>query len=140
MAVSNKPIYAKAINSGRVQILPATLSNFVTVLTPGADGSRVERILMTSTDTTARDVQFYVSVGGIDYLIGTVTLPANSGFVNSIPSLNALAHAQLSSALSSDNNGNRYLQLKFGEVLRAKTLTTVTAAKIVNIQAAGGDF
>lgn len=134
------PIFPQTVKQGAVQILPADTTSLKTIYTAPANGSRVDNILITSTDTSSKDIQLVVTISSTDYVLGTIAVPANSGFTNSVVSLNMLAHSNLTSALNSDNNGNKYLFLASGSILKIKALTTVTAAKAINVVAQIGDF
>lgn len=140
MAVTHTPIFPQTVKQGAVQILPADTTSLKTIYTGATDGSRVDNILITSTDTSAKDVQLVVTISGTDYVLGTISVPANSGFTNSVVTLNMLAHANMTSALNADNNGNKFLFLASGSILKIKALTTVTAAKAINVVAQIGDF
>lgn len=134
------PVFPQSIKNGAVQIANADASNLKTIITPGANGSRVDCLLVSSTDTTARDLQLVVTKGGVDYIIGTLSVPANTGNTNAVAMINALAHANIGPYLINDLNGNKILFLESGSVLKAKTLTTVTSARFVNLFASYGDF
>lgn len=139
MAVTSTPIFPQLVQSPAVQILPADTTTLKTLITAGADGTIVNELLVTSTDTTARDLAVYVTISAVDYLIGTISIPANSGFTNAVPSVGFFDSANLS-FLQTDNNGHRYLMLQSGAVLKVKTLTTVTAAKVIQVVAQCGNF
>lgn len=140
MAVSHQPIFAQTLKLGAVQILPADTTSLKTIYTAAADGSRVNNLLITSTDTAAKDVQLVLTVSAVDYVLGTITIPANTGFTAAVVSLNMFQHAGLVNVLNQDNNGNKYLDLESGAILKIKALTTVTAAKIINIVAQVADY
>lgn len=140
MAVQHAPIFPQTVSQGAVQILPADTTSLKTIYTGSTDGSRVDNLLITSTDTSAKDVQLVVTISGTDYVLGTISVPANTGFTNAVVSLNMFQHANMVNALNVDNNGNRYLFLASGSVLKIKALTTVTAAKAINIVAQVGNF
>lgn len=139
MANSNVPMFIQTINPGFQQILPADTTTLKTVLTGGANGSRVSGITITSTDTVTRDVQLWVTRSATNYLIGTVNLPINAGNINSATSVAALSSGQIL-GLPVDSNGNSYIDLKSGDVLAVAALTTVTAAKVISVSAISGDF
>jgi hypothetical protein len=139
MAGTATGIYPQLHVSPAVQILPADTTNLKTLLTPGANGSVINRIWVASTDTSARDLQFYVTISSVDYLIGTLSIPANSGFTNSVPMVSVFESTQFP-AMFLDNNGNKIMRLASGVVLKVKCLTTVTTAKAISITCQGGDF
>lgn len=140
MAGTATPIFQQSLKNGAVQILPADTTTLKTIVTPGTNGSKVESLIVSSTDTSARDLQLTVTKGGVDYVLGTISIPANTGFTNGVVLINVFQHANISVALNNDLNGNKVLYLENGSVLKAKTLTTVTAAKAINLFAQYGDF
>jgi hypothetical protein len=140
MAVTSTPIFPQSIKNGSVQIANSDASNLKTIITPGADGSRVDALFVSSTDTSARDLQLVVTKGGVDYILGTISIPANAGNTNAVALVNAFAQSNISSALTTDLNGNRILMLENGSVLKARSLTTVTATRFINLFASYGDF
>lgn len=139
MPVSNKPIFPQLIVTPMQQILPADTTSLKTLCTAGANGTKIERITVTSTDTSAKDLQLVVTSGGTDYIIGTASIPANSGNTNALPTVSLLEHAQFV-GLAGDANGNKYLYLAAGAVLKAKALSAVTTARAINIFVQGGDY
>jgi hypothetical protein len=84
-------------------------------------------------------VALYWVISATDYLIGTVSIPATSGSVDSVPTVNLLAAANLP-GFAHDANGNPYLYLASGTVLAMGMLTTITSGKQVQFLAQGGDY
>lgn len=134
MAVTTTPAYLQTAQDFQVQILPADTTANKTLVTAGTDGTKVLAIMVTSTDTSARDIQLKKTVGGTDYIIGTFSIPITAGFINSTPSVNLFNHTQMP-YLPRDANGNPFIQLKTGTTLTVASLTTVTAAKLINVVA-----
>jgi len=139
MPISNKPIFPQTITTGATQIAPADTTSLKTLYTAGVNGSRIDNILATSTDTAARDLQFVITIDAVDYVLGTLSCLANSGFTNAVAILPVLSDSKFA-ALSQDGNGNKVLFLASGAVLKVKSLTTVTAAKVISVLAQGADF
>jgi hypothetical protein len=137
--VAAAPIFVGAVKSPMAQILPADASNLVVLWTPGASGSKITALGISSTDTSDRDVAFYVTRGGVDYLLFTLKVPLNSGNTNAIPAVDALA-SSMGPWVRIDQDGSKYLNLESGAVLKAKALTTVTAAKALQFAMHGGDY
>lgn len=133
------PIFPQTIKGGVAQILPADTTTLKTLVTPGANGSKVDSISVTSTDTATRDVQLWITVTAVNYLLGTVNIPIGSGNTNAVPSISLLDSLQ-TPFIRTDNNGNKYLYLPSGGVLSIAVLTTVTAAKAIQAYAQYGDF
>lgn len=140
MAYSNVPIFTQVIGAGFAQIAPADTTSLKTLYTAGAQGSRIDNILVTSTDTANKDLQFVITYSGTDYVIGTLQIPLNSGFTNSVPIVSVFKHSNFAAFLGTDANGNQNLFLPIGAVLKVKALTAVTAAKVISVVCQGGDF
>ena len=139
MANSNVPMFIQTITTGVQQVLPADTTTLKTLITAGAQGSRVFSIVVASTDTTTRDLQLWLTRSATNYLIGTVNIPLSAGNINSAPSISILNNTQMP-GLPLDANGNPYIDLKASDMLAIATTTTVTAAKAINATAVCGDF
>jgi len=137
--MATTPIYPATIVTAVQQILPADTTTLKTLYTAGASGSRVENIIISSTDTSLRDLVFYVNVSGTDYQLCTVSCPINSGNTNAIFPLNLFQNVAFQ-GLNFDPNGNRYLYLASGAVLKVKSATSVTATKVIQFFVQGGDY
>lgn len=134
------PVFPQTIsNFSAVQILPADTTTLKTLVTPGANGCKIENILVHSTDTSAKDLVLVVTKGGTDFPLATLSIPANSGNTNALIPISLFQHAMLV-GLNTDAFGNKYLYLGSGSVLKAKVATTVTAAKAISLFPQGGDY
>ena len=133
------PVFPQTIKTNVAQILPADTTTLKTLITAPANGVRVDSILISSTDTSARDLQLVVTISSVDYVLGTLQIPANAGFTNAVPTVGAFQHSQLV-GLNTDVNGNKFLFLASGATLKVKALTTVTAAKAISVIAQCGEF
>lgn len=133
------PVFPQTVKTNVSQILPADTTTLKTLVTPGTNGTRIDNIFVSSTDTSAKDLQFVLTVSSVDYVLGTLSIPANTGFTNSVPSISVFAHSQFV-ALNNDVNGNKHLFLANGAVLKVKSLSNVTTAKAISIIAQCGDF
>lgn len=139
MAGTVTPIFPQTVQNWAVQILPADTTTLKTIATGATNGTKVEMINVTSTDTSARDVSLYWTISATNYVIGTVSIPITAGNTNSAPSVNLLSNAQIPN-LQRDSNGNPYLYVKSGTTLAIASLTTVTTAKAIQVTSQGGDF
>lgn len=138
MAVTATPIFPQAVNSSIAQILPAQTTTLVTLYTAGANGSKIENIDATNTDTaTAYAIQVWVVISATNYLLGTVNVPLSAGNTTAAPNISILAGL---TGLAKDSNGNPYLYLGSGAVLKVASLTTVNTGKAVQFFAQGGDY
>lgn len=107
-------------------------------IAPVADGSRVKAIHITSDDTSIVVLQFCVTIGAVDYILGEISVPIGSGTNGVAVAVKGLNPTQMP-ALQTD--GIVYwLDLATGSDLKVKPKTAVTAAKTINVLAEVGDF
>lgn len=133
------PIVVGAINVGVAKIIAADTTTQKTLFTAGALGSKLFALNIASDDTAAMNVQFSILRSSVNTLLGTINVPALSGSNGTAPSVDGLNDTLLP-GLPKDNDGQHYLPLMSGDVLQAKVLVTVTAAKTVHLLAIGGDL
>jgi hypothetical protein len=137
--MNTTPRFLDVPKTGLVQILPADTTTLKTIWTPGANGSKIVSLGVASDDTATKDMQLFLSKGGTDYLLGTKTIAITAGFITGTPAFNWFDGVQLP-WLPVDADGQRYLLLDFGTVLKAKLTAAATAAKTFHIYAQGSDF
>lgn len=140
MAVTATPVFPQVPKSFKVQILPADASGLKTIATGGTNGSKVNAIVVSSSDTAARDVSWGITNTSIFYVMGTVTIPITAGQIAATPAVNLLDITK-TPGLPIDADGNPYILLaSSSDTLQIKALTTVTAAKEIDVSAVGADF
>ena len=143
MPVTSTPAFSQGINVGVSKIVTADTTTLKTVFTAGANGSLIDSILVSSDDTSSRDLQIWTTISSVDYLLATISIPANAGFTSGASIISILDHVRFGSTTGLqilDPNGNKLLRLKAGEILKVKVLITVTAAKTIYIRASGADL
>lgn len=129
----------KGANNNSITLVNADGTALKLLFTAGADDSDVDSITVTSSDTVARILSLYVTRGGVDYILGTVTIGAGTGtdgFNFNIDLLNPINFQ----GLPLNNVGKPYLRLKSGDTLKVAVTTAVTAAKTIYIMAFGQDY
>jgi hypothetical protein len=140
MAVTATPVFVQTPKVGNVQILPADASNLKTIVTGGANGTKVTSLICTSTDTSTRDVQVGITISATFYPLLTVTVAITAGTIAATAAAN-LFDVSKCPGLPIDSDGNPYIFLPSSSyTLQAKSLTTVTAAKELDITAVAADF
>lgn len=139
MAVTNTPIFPQTIINPILQLTNGTGTTVTAVFAGGTNGTKIESIIVTSTDTSARDLTFYLTVSATNYALTTITIPITAGTVNNVPSVNILGSVQMP-GLARDSNGNPYIYIASGTTLSANAVTTITSAKVINIICQGGNF
>jgi hypothetical protein len=132
-------MYVQTVQTWAVQIANADGTNKKVIATAGAQGSVLEALGVTNTDTVASTMNLYVNDGSVDHLIGTVNVPASSGNTTAAPSLDLLRNAQLPQ-LEFDALGNQVIKLKAAYALKAALTGTITSGKLIDILGSGGDF
>lgn len=132
--MAQRPVHFGAIKTSICQIQNADALNLVTLYTASANGGKVEAIAISSSDTVARDISLVVSKGGIDCVVGSAAIAALAGQVAATLAVDGLSLA-VYPWLRQDENGNRFLLLDGGCVLKVKSLTTVTATKALQFLA-----
>lgn len=128
MAANTIPIFPLA---ARLEV--ATISNSDTtskklLFTAGIDGSRINSIGVSSTDTAAATIMFYLSKdsGSTFYLLGTIAISAAyQGLVQSgIPCFDS----------------SKGIAIPVSASIYVAALATVTADKTLNFSALGSDY
>lgn len=137
--MASAPSFAATPATSVQNILPADTTSAKTLLTAGASGTKVTGINIASSDTSARIVSIYITRGGTDYNLITVSIPAGAGN-DSTGALAAIEGFLLMAGLPVDNDGQKYLLLKSGDTLRANSATTVTAARKIDFVVIAADF
>lgn len=138
--MASAPIYVGTIKNGAVQIVNADGTTLKTLYTAGSNGSTINSIMVTSTDTTNRDIQLYINNGSTDFLIGTYLILANAGNTNTSVTVDILKNAQ-NLAAAFDAMGNKTINLQANYVLKVGLLTgSVTSAKALSFVCYAGDF
>lgn len=135
----NSAILPQTPKLGLVQIANADASNLKTVVTAGANGAKVSSLMLSSSDTSARDVTWGISRSGTFYPLGTVTVAITAGQIAATPAVNAFALTPCP-GLPLDNDGQPYVLLQSGDTLDVKALATVTSTKAITAASTFGDF
>lgn len=132
-------LFSSAVNVAVVQIVNADASGLKTVFTAGANGSKVTGLFAASDDSSARIVEIGITRSGTFYALGAITVAITAGTDGSTAAVNMLDVTKIP-GLPIDNDSQRYIFLKSGDTLQAKSLSTVTSAKTIHLVATGVDF
>jgi hypothetical protein len=134
MAAGTNPIFVKALATSAVTFVNADSTTAKTLVTAGADGTRIETISATSDDTVARDIEVSVHDGSTNYVVGTVTVAIGAGYTT-VAAASLLTQAKMP-WLSPDGS----ITIENGWTIKVRPTVAVTAAKTVAIAASGGDY
>ena len=141
---------AQTIQTPVVSILNATSfiaanggtapTNTVLFFTAGAEGSEVKAIIISSDDSSARVVSFYISMdaGTTKYLLGSVNVPSSAGLT--LVNVDVLGNV-LMVGLPLDQSGKPVLELvAAARIYVGVTIAAVTAGRTVHIIGQVEDF
>lgn len=141
MAVTSLPVFPQTPKVAAVAITTATTS-VVTVYTGGVNGSKVVGLVATTNSTSAAvDVAVNIATAAsTTYLIGTISVPLQSGFVSGTNSVNLL-DPTIIKGIPTDNDGQSYVTLSStGNSIQVQANTVVAAGKTIYVTAYGADF
>lgn len=136
-----QPRRVKGTISAAGSVTPSTgaLTGSVTLFSAGANGSKVNALNATSTDTASRQVVIAIFDGTNYFPIGSLSVPGNAGTTTgAVASVNLLDQTKVS-GLPLDADGNPYILLESGDSLVASVLS-LTASTVIAIAGTAGDF
>ena len=150
MTVTATPIFPQAIVNSQAVLVNGTgaftfavgntTTNLVSVVVGGTNGTIIEAINVTTTDTSANIVWFILNDGTKNSILTVASVAALSGVGSGTTPVFDLFRSTSVPGLSFDVNGNRVLYIPNGTTLYAGTTAIVTSAKQVSIQALGGNL
>lgn len=136
MAANTNPIFLATRRSVGVEIDPADTTAQVVLIAAGTNGTVIEAIAATTTDTSAVELDLYLYDGAASFGLGSVTIPAGAGTDGgTTPAVDVLQQTDLP-WLRDDLT----LALASGCSLKAAAHATITAAKVVHVTVWGGDY
>lgn len=130
-------VYVQTPKISKTSILPADTTTKKTVVTAGSNGSKVVALIASSTDTSTRIVQLYLTRSATSFLVGSTIVAIGAGSDGAANTSNLLTTIP---GLPLDNDGQPYLFLESGDTLQAMVTVTVTTAKEIDVFAIHGDF
>lgn len=137
MPANTSPIFALTIINPIAQILPADASAYKTLRLGSANGDRIDNIIITTNDTSARVLQFSLFDGVLEHPIGEVSIPASAGTDGAV-AVKGVSILNTTNFPGMNSSGSLFLQT--GYSLKMRSSTTVTAAKQIDVIAFGGAY
>lgn len=117
-------------------------TNIKDICSAGTEGSYVYEICVIGTNSTTRDLTFFINNGSNDIPIKFITLAINQGNVITTP--DPLRLIQSSSGFIAcrllDRDQNYYIPLPSGFKLRMRVNTTITAGQDITVLVHRKDF
>jgi hypothetical protein len=136
MAANTNPIFIAARQTWTAEILPGDGTTPVDLVVAGASGSLIEAIGATSTDTGVVELDLFLASGSLSVPIGSATIAIAAGTNGgTTPAAHILAQADLPWL-----RDDLLLALGAGWTLQVGAHAAITAAKVVNVFALGGDY
>jgi len=139
MAFSYSPFFPQALHSGVLQLVAANTTNTVNVIVSSTNGTKIESIIATSNDTIDHALTISMNIGGVNYLMANVNIPANSGSIVGTPPVNVLGNVAFS-GLPSDPAGNRYIYVANNGSITVSSNSAISSNKVVNVIIQAADF
>ncbi len=117
-------------------------TNIKDICIAGEEGSYLYEISITGTNTTTRELTFYISDGGLDIPIKLVTVAINQGSVISQPDPLRLIQPISGSVIARvlDRDQNYYIPLPIGWSIKMKVNVALTAGQTLNVLTQRKDF
>lgn len=136
MAANKETIFQKAPSNGTpVTFVNADGTAEKTIFTAGGEGALVDRVLVTSDDTSIVVLNVFVNDGSTSFRIGTISVPIDAGTNGTIVGVNLLDTTQMPGLQASGG-----LSLATTHLLKVAPQAAVTAAKTVTLTPLGGDY
>lgn len=140
MAVTHQGVYVQT-----PKITPAAFTNSdsantkKTIATAGSNGSKVVGITATSTDTSTRIAQLWLTRSAVSSLLCSLIVSVAAGSDGAVAASN-LINTTIWPSLPVDNDGQPYFFLESGDTLQVSFTTQVTAAKEIDVAAIFANF
>ena len=135
MPANTTPIFPLTVQTSAATIVNADGTGEKALVTAGANGTRVDTVSITSTDSAAVTLAVRVNDGTTSYAVGEIAVPAGAGTNGS-----ALAVKGLSLAFLPWLDASGSLFLRTGWSLRVAAKAAITSTKTVTLVAFSGDY
>ena len=140
MGLSNLPVFPQKIQAWAVQLTNGIGTTITQLMAAGANGSIVESMNVSLTDTVANSLFVYLQDGSaVNHLLGAVTVPTSSGNVAGTPAIDIIRSGMIP-GLIVDANGNFVLYVPSGFKVMVASGAAPAAGKIQDVVAMGADY
>lgn len=131
MAANVSPIFTLVPHITGTSFTSADTIAEKVLFTPGVNGSRIDGIFCTTSDTVAVNLAFYINDGTTDHYIGVVNVPIGSGYTTivRVDAIGTLAPSKVGALI-----------LPSGYTLKANCVATMSVSVTTSVTAIGGDF
>lgn len=132
MAANTTPIFPGTVTTDAVRFENADGTTAKTLLTAGSAGTRVDAIIVTSTDTSAKTLTLGMLKGAVTYRIGEIVVPIGAGTNGTEKPADGFTLAL--------PFGGGSINLEAGCSLTVAAQVAVTSGKALDVVAFGGDY
>lgn len=139
MALSNLPVFPQKVQAWVQSIANADGTTVKTLASAGSNGSIVESINVSTTDTAADTFVVWMNNGTAIFLMCTVNIPITAGDSTGVAAVDIL-RSGLMPGLPVDANGNFVVYVPSGWSLQIQSQAAVTAGKTIYAVAMGADY
>jgi hypothetical protein len=140
MAVSNLSIFPQKIQGWGLQLTNAIGTTITQLMAAGTNGSVIESMNVSLTDTTANALFVYLQdASAVNHLLGAVTVPISAGNLGTVPAIDVLRSGQLPGIIV-DANGDYCLYVPIGFKVMVGANAAPAAGKIMDIVSLGADY
>lgn len=136
--MSGQPAFIASIKNAAITLVNGDGTTAKTLVSGGANGSRLKALHITSTDSVARTLQLIATIGAVDYVLGEIVVPVTAGTDGVTAAVSGLA-SSLIAALQTDGV-SKFLDIANGTTLKIRPKVAVTAAQTIYIFAEYGDI
>jgi len=133
--MANQPIFPGSIQTPVVSITDTDGMSIKTFVTAGTNGTRIDSISATSTDTVDANLVLIHNDGINDYVLGTIIIPASSGNNGTDTSVDILNDTDLPFL-----RGDLAHYLQSGHILKVQVQTVLSASTKIDLTAVCGDY
>jgi hypothetical protein len=140
MAANTQPIFPGTVKNVGFQLTNAMGTTAESVYSAGTNGSRIDRLNLSTTDTSAHDVNIILFNGTTQFIVATVSVAAGAGNSSGVAAKDVLDDANLLGSTAMDPFGNRVLWLGAGWSLYVGLPIALTSGKVLNVNGLAGDF
>lgn len=132
------PTLISTVRDFNVRFQSGDATNNKALVAPVPAGSRIKNLIATSDDTVTRVFQIVKTVGGVDHILGEISVTLGAGTDGLTAAIDVFA-GTLIKGLQTDGI-SKWIDVANGTTLNLRAKVAVTAGKSVYFSGEGGDF
>lgn len=137
--MATRPMFPDTIRTQSIEMDNADGTTVLDLFTADAtNGSRVDKIAITSDDTAAVDLDLYLHDGTSAFQIGSINVPIGAGTTAGATPVAAVSF--LNQTTLPFLGDDLAIHIKAGSKLQIGAQSAITSAKVVHVTVFGGDY